>query len=114
MASSISARPAAARMIARQYITTAKTTASQARTILGVDASENDVEEELKTMLKLRNDCRAWAKDYVKQMQFNEAKNNQGMDEIENWTDIGELWSKDGSTENQQKMFQVMQGTKSE
>ena len=43
MASSVSARPAAARMIARQYITTAKTTASQARTILGVDASENDI-----------------------------------------------------------------------
>ena len=51
---------------------------------------------------------RDWSRNRIRQVQYEEAK-KQNMN-VRSWEDIGDIWQKDGSRENQEKMFQVMHG----
>ena len=61
------------RTIPRLYIGTTIPKAEDARVILGADALEEQVQEELIAITDLRKKCMVWAKDRVKQIQFEEA-----------------------------------------
>ena len=60
-----------ARTMPRAYTT--QPTAANARVPLGAGAFEGQVKEELIAITDLRKKCMAWAKDRVKQVQFEEA-----------------------------------------
>ena len=99
-----------ARTIPRAYITTAIPTAANARVILGADALEEQVQEELIVITDLRKKCMVWAKDRVKQVQFEEAFEDQQMKDVNKWEDIGSEWKKDGGEDNQKRLYHIMHG----
>ena len=98
------------RTIPRLYIGTTIPKAEDARVILGADALEEQVQEELITITELRKKCMVWAKDRVKQIQFEEAFEEQGMEDVKRWEDIGCAWKEDGGEDNQKRLYHIMHG----
>ena len=96
------------RTIPRAYITTAKPNSANARVILGADALEEQVQEELTAMSRLRKECMTWAKDKIKQIQFEEAIKEKL--NVKLWDDIGKEWKKDGGEDNQKRLYCIMHG----
>ena len=98
------------RTIPRAYITKKEPTATNARVVLGADALEGQVQEELIAMKILRKRCTIFAKDKVKQIQFDEAIGEQKMKDVKRWDDIGSVWKKDGGEVNQKRLYHIMHG----
>ncbi len=96
--------------IPRAYITTAIPTVADARVIVGADALEEKVNEELIAITELRKKCMVWAKDKVKQIQFEEAFGEQKMEDVRGWGDIRTKWKEEGGEENQKRLYHIMYG----
>ena len=101
---------ASRRTIPRACTTKKEPTATNARVVLGADALEGKVQEELIAMKNLRKGCMSFAKDKVKQIQFDEAIGEQKMEDVKRWDDIGSVWKKDGGEVNQKRLYHIMHG----
>ena len=95
--------------IPRYYITHNPLSEAHIRGVLGNEATDEDVLEEMAVMKVLKRNLKEFARDRIQQLQFEEAKLRQGLD-IQQWDDIGTFFQKDGSDEMCEKMFHIMYG----
>ena len=95
--------------IPRYYLTYGPLNEAHVRGVVGIEASEEELLEEFKKMKMLKRYLKVYARDSIQQLQFDEAKMDQGL-HIQQWDDIGTLFQEDGSDEMCEKMFNIMYG----
>ena len=100
------------RKIHYMFISTAKVTMEQAKDVLRLEnlrPTKEDVLSHFAYMTYLKENLSIWARDKVRQWQFEEAQ-RQGL-EVTDWGGIQKIFASDGSREMMEKMYQIMCGT---
>ena len=100
------------RKIPYMFISTAKVTMEQAKDVLRLEnlrPTKEDVLSHFEYMTFLKEKLSIWARDKVRQWQFEEAR-RQGL-EVTDWGGIQKIFASDGSREMMKKMYEIMCGT---